>query len=146
VCQDPGEGNVANETLVQTIKEIIAVAKGGDTDGANARYASLFSSREFASYRPEDQRQALKLILLAKHAGDPSPSLVETHRAALAPLAALTAEHGEAADFEMLGICQVVTGDEANASASFRAGLERERATDPDSDLCGRLMKRLSAI
>jgi hypothetical protein len=146
VWKDGREVNVANETLVQTIKEIIAVAKTGDSDGANARYASLFSSAEFAAYRPEDQRQALKLVILAKHTGAPAPSLVETHRAALAPLATLASAHGEAADYEMLGVCQVVTGDEENASVSFRAGLDRERATDPDSDLCGRLMKRLSAI
>jgi hypothetical protein len=137
---------VANETLVQTIKEIIAVAKSGDADGANARYATLFSSAEFAAYQPQDQRQALKLILLAKHVGERTPSLVETHRAAIGPLATLTQAHGDPGDYEMLGICQVVTGDDENASASFRAGLERERAENPDSDLCGRLMKRLSAI
>jgi hypothetical protein len=32
------------------------------------------------------------------------------------------------------------------ASAAFRSGLELERERNPGSDLCGNLMRRLSAI
>jgi hypothetical protein len=137
---------VANEALVNSIKQIMALSKSGDADGANALYAQLFSSPEFVTYRPEDQRQALKLFVLAKRTGALPPSSVETHRAALPALTSLVAAHTEPADYEMLGICQVVTGDETSASTNFRAGLDIERAKDPDSDLCGRLMKHVSSI
>lgn len=134
------------EALVSAVKQIMAVAKGGDADGANALYAALFASPEFAAYRPEDQRQALKLLIHAKRTGRPSPSLVEAHRAAIAPLTALVAAEGEPADHEMLGISHLLVGDTAEASRVFQAGLDLERAAHPESDLCGRLMKRLSSV
>jgi hypothetical protein len=37
-------------------------------------------------------------------------------------------------------------GDEAGASLTFRAGLNIERQRDPQSQLCGRLMKRISMV
>jgi hypothetical protein len=40
----------------------------------------------------------------------------------------------------------VVVGDEATASAIFKAGLRIERARNPQSDLCGTLMKRVSML
>ena len=138
---------MANEALVSTIKQIMAIAKTGDADGANARYAELFASDAFGSYSPEDRRQALKLFILAKQKGGaPAPSFIETHRAAIAPLTSLVDEHDDPADYEMLGVCYVLTGEEAVAATMFRAGLDRERTRDPESDLCGRLMKRFSAI
>jgi hypothetical protein len=137
---------VANEALVDAIKQIMALAKTGDVDGANARYADLFASETFAGYSTEDQRQALKILILAKRKGPVSPSLIETHRAAIAPLAKLVEAHGAASDYEMLGICYQLTGQEADAAAMFRAGLDLERAQDPESDLCGRLMKRFSEL
>ena len=137
---------MANEALVNAVKQIMALAKSGDLDGSNARYAELFTSAEFATYRPEDQRQALKILILAKKSGPPSASLIETHRAAIAPLINLVNATGEPVDFEMLGICQVLTGDEVSAATNFRSGLDIERAKDPESDLCGRLMKHVSSI
>ena len=137
---------MANEALVSTIKQIMALAKTGDADGANTRYADLFASEAFSTYSPEDRRQALKLFIMAKQKGAPSASLIETHRAAIAPLTTLVGDHSEPADYEMLGICYVLVGDEPSAAAMFRAGLDGERARDPESDLCGRLMKRFSSI
>lgn len=137
---------MANEALVSAIKEAMALSKKGDEDGANGRYAELFASPEFASYRPEDQRQALKLVIHAKRTGPRAPSLIETHRAAISPLTALVEAQQEPADYEMLGMCHVLSGDEPTAAAMFRAGLDLERAKDPESDLCGRLMKRFASI
>jgi hypothetical protein len=136
---------VPNEALVSTIKNIMSVAKSGDVDAANKLYGELFSSPEFASYSPGDQRQALKLLVHAKRTGPRPASSVETHRAAMAPLAVLAETHGDPADYEMLGLCQLVVGDIEAAAVSARAGLAIERAKSPESDLCGRLMKLLSA-
>jgi hypothetical protein len=137
---------VANEALVQSIKQIMALAKSGDVDGANARWGELFGAADFASNRPEDQRQALKLFVLAKRTGEPTPSLVDAHRAAIPSLEGLVDAHREPQDYELLGMCKVLAGDEAGASAAFRAGLELERAKDEGSDLCGRLMKHVASI
>lgn len=134
-----------NEALVSTIKNIMSVAKSGDVDAANGLYSELFLSREFASYPPGDQRQALKLLVHAKRTGPRPASSVETHRAAITPLTALTEAHGDPADYEMLGLCQLVVDDIEGAAKSARSGLAIERAKSPDSDLCGRLMKLLSA-
>lgn len=134
-----------NEALVTTLKHIMSVAKTGETDAANALYGELFASPEFASYPPGDQRQALKLLVHAKRTGARPQSLLDTHRAAIGPLTALAEAHGEPADHEMLGMCHLVIGDTESAAQAARAGLEIERARSPESDLCGRLMKLLSA-
>lgn len=122
----------------------MAIAKSGDADGAHAKWAELFSSPDFVAHRPEDQRQALKLLIL-KQTGTPSASLVETYRAAIPVLTALVEATSDPADYEMLGLCHFRTDDHETAATFFRAGLERERAVSPESDLCGRLMKHLAA-
>lgn len=134
-----------NEALVSTIKNIMAVAKNGDVDGANAAWSQLFTSPEFATYSAADQRQALKLLVHAKRTGPRPPSNVETHRAAIPALEALTAAEGDPADYEMLGLCHLVVENTEAAALAARAGLEVERSRSPESDLCGRLMKLLSA-
>jgi hypothetical protein len=138
---------VANEALVNAIKDIVALSKNGDADGAYSGYRDLFGAPEFATYRPEDQRQALKIMILAKGAPEkPTPAMVEAHRAALAPLVELVSAHGEPADHELLGICHVVLGNEESASNIFKAGLAIERERDASSVLCGALMKRVSML
>ena len=138
---------MANEELVRSVKEIIGRAKGGDTDSAYRGYRDLFASPAFAGYRVEDQRQALQLMVLMKGAPKPAtPAMVEAHRAAQSLLVALVASHAEPADHELLGICHVILGDEASASTVFRAGLALERERDPQSKLCGSLMKRVSMV
>jgi hypothetical protein len=62
------------------------------------------------------------------------------------PLKALIAAHDDPGDYELYGICQVVTGDEKGAAASFRKGLTMERERNPQSDLCGSLMKWVAAV
>jgi hypothetical protein len=136
-----------NETLVAAIKKIMILAKAGKSDEAYAAYQELYRSEPFASYSAGDQRQALKLMILAKGIpAFPAPSIVEAHRAAIAPLRALVNAHREPADYELLGICEARTGDEAAARASFQAGLDIERARDPQSPLCGTLMKQVASV
>jgi len=42
---------VANEILVQSVKDIAGKAKAGDMEGAYLGYRDLFASEAFASYR-----------------------------------------------------------------------------------------------
>ena len=136
-----------NETLVAAVKNIVALAKVGKNDESYAAYADLFSGAAFTTYSPPDQRQALKLMILAKGIPSfPGPAIVEAHRAAMEPLRALVTDHGEPADYELLGLCQSRTGDDASAMASFQKGLDIERARDPQSPLCGTLMKRVASV
>jgi hypothetical protein len=138
---------VANEDLVRSIKEIVTRAKGGDPDGAYHGYQELFASDAFGTFRLEDQRQALRLMVLMKGAPKPAtPAMVEAHRAAIPTLTGMVEGHSEPADHELLGICHVVCGDEASASSVFRAGLAIERERSPQSPLCGMLMKRVSML
>jgi hypothetical protein len=138
---------MANDVLVQAVKRIVHLAKNGQLDQAYGGYRSLFESPEFVTYRPDDQRQVLRLMILAK--GAPSPPgapMIEAHRSAVVPLTELVSAHGEPGDHEMLGICHVVLGNEDSASAIFRAGLAIERERNAQSDLCGALMKRISFL
>ena len=139
-------GPMANEALKQSVKQIVSLMREGKTDDAYAGYAALFASPEFVANRPEDQRQVLKLLVHTKRTGRPTPAIVQAHRAAVPALSELAATYGEPADFEMLGLCQVVIGDERAASTSFRAGLTIERARNPQSDLCGALMKWVASV
>jgi len=138
---------VANEQLVRSVKEIVGRAKVGDLDGAYHGYRDLFASSEFGGYRVEDQRQALQLMVLMKGAPKPATTaMAAAHGAARDLLLGIVAAHAEPSDHELLGICHVVLGDEASASSVFRAGLTLERARDPQSKLCGALMKRVSMV
>jgi hypothetical protein len=138
--------SVANEALVKSVKDIAALSKAGDTEGAYRGYRELFASDAFGSYRVEDQRQALKLMVLAKGLpAQPTPAMSEAYASAVSCLQRML-PLGDAADHEMLGVCQVMLGDETSASETFKAGLAIERARDPQSKLCGTLMKRVSSV
>jgi hypothetical protein len=139
--------SMANEQLATSVKRIAALWKTGNVDAVYDAYRALFESQEFLSYRPQDQRQALRLMVLAKSPqGRPGPAMIEAHRAALVPLTELVSTDSEPADHEMLGICHVLLGNEAAASAIFKAGLAIERERSPQSDLCGALMRRISLL
>lgn len=138
---------MANTELVQSIKDIVGRAKNGDADGAYQGYRDLFAGPAFAGYRVEDQRQALQLMVLMKNAPKPATAAMrEAHVAARGILVRLVSAHAEPSDHELLGICHVVLGDEASASDVFKAGLAIERIRDPQSKLCGTLMKRVSMV
>jgi hypothetical protein len=138
---------VANSELIEAIKGIIVLAKEQGLDAGYHGYRELFASGAFAGYRDEDQRQALRLMVLMKGAPQPpTEAMMGAHGAALELLTKLVSTHAEPADHELLGICHVVLGDEPSAGAVFRAGLAIERERSPQSKLCGTLMKRLSMV
>ena len=138
---------MASEELVQTVKLIVSQARAGKAEEAYAGYRALFSDPVFVTYPAEDQRRVLNLMVHAKKQGNMPPAhVIEAHRAAIGPLSELAAAYGEPADFEMLGLCQVMTDDEPAAARSFRAGLNIERARNPQSDLCGSLMKWVASV
>jgi hypothetical protein len=138
---------VANEALVQSVKEIVARAKEGDVEGSYLGYRDLFTSEAFATYRVEDQRQALRLMIAKKGAPTKAtPAMIEAHRVAVGLLTELVSTLGDPSDHELLGMCHVLLGNEDSASAIFKAGLAIERARNPSSDLCGQLMKRVSML
>jgi hypothetical protein len=138
---------MANEELVQAIKKIHGLARSGNLNEAYGAYRDLFSSPAFLAYRPEDQRQALRLMIFAKGVpSNPTPAMIEAHRSAVAPLTELVSVHHEPADHEMLGMCHVLIGNEESAGVIFRQGLAIERERSPQSDLCGAFMKRISLL
>jgi tetratricopeptide (TPR) repeat protein len=137
---------MSKEALVSAVKAIVAQQRAGDVEGSYEGYAKLYSSPEFAANKPEDQRQALKLLILAKRYGQPSEKLIEAHRAAIPALTELVSTLNEPEDYELLGICHQMIGNEEAASNMFRQGLTLERARNPQSDLCGRLMTRVASI
>lgn len=140
-------GGMSKEALVTAVKQIIALSKEGKSDEAYSAYRDLFSDPAFGKHRPEDQRQALKLMVLAKSAPSKrTPMMIEAHTAAIPPLTELVSQHSEPADFEMLGMCRVLLGQEDAAMAVFKAGLTIERERSPGSDLCGALMRRVSLL
>jgi hypothetical protein len=137
---------MSKEALVAAVKQIVGTSRGGDVEASYDGYKDLFTAPWFTQNKPEDMRQALKLLVLAKRTGQPSAKCVEAHRSAIAPLTELVSTHNEPEDYEMLGICHVLIGNDQAASNMFRQGLTLERERNPASDLCGRLMTRVSQI
>lgn len=137
---------MSKEFLVASVKQIMAQVRSGDAEGSYEGYRALYSDPQFLQNKPEDQRQALKLLILAKRTGKPSEVLVEAHRAAIPALTELVSTGNEPEDYEMLGLCHLMIGNDQAASNMFREGLQLERARNAASDLCGRLMTRLSSI
>ena len=107
-------GIMPSPELVAAVKTIVASARAGDLDAAYGGYRALFSGPAFVSFDSHEKRQALRLMIHAKGVPDPpTPAMVEAHRAALTQLAQLVKLEGEPADYEMLGMCHVVVGNEA---------------------------------
>lgn len=138
---------MATEALVKRIKEIIGIAKAGKADEAWAAYAAFFRSAEFRTFPLEEQRSALKLVVNIKvppsHATAPH---LDAFRAAVEPLTEILGAMGSPEDFQWLGICHVVLGDEKQAAELFRTGLKLERDRNSQSDLCGSLMKWVASV
>jgi hypothetical protein len=138
---------MANEELVSSVKRIRMLSQGGDLDAAYNGYRDLFASPVFPTYKPEDQRKALQLMILNKNAPrKPTETMIDAHRAAVPALTELVSVYQDPGDHEMLGICHVLLGNEDSASHIFREGLALERQRNPSSDLCGELMKRISML
>ena len=138
---------MASEQLKQAVKSIANMMRNGQEELAYDGYRSLFADPDFPRYSAEDQRVPLKLMVHTKRHENIAPAyVVEAHRAAIGPLQELAGIHGEPADFEMLGMCQAMCGDEKGASTSYGIGLNIERARNPQSDLCGSLMTRRASV
>jgi hypothetical protein len=138
---------MSKEALVAAVKNAVSLSRAGKHDEAFSAYHQLYVRPDFMQNRPEDQRQALKLLILAKRPGiKTSEPLVAAHRAALEPLTELVSRFNEPEDYEMLGACHALIGNEASAAAIFKEGLRIERERNAGSDLCGSLMTRLSAL
>lgn len=136
-----------NETLVAAVKKIVAARRDGREEEGWNGFRELFSSPEFPKYEPAEQRQAMKLMIDRKVAPHmPKPYVIEAHRAAIGPLTELVSALNDPADYELLGICHVVVGNEQAAGNIFRTGLKLERDRDPQSTLCGSLMKWVAAV
>lgn len=135
-----------NVELVAALKKIASLARSGRTDEGYREYAALFSSSSFASYRPEEQRQALKLMVLAKSPPAKSAVVIDAYRAARARLEALTKASSEPVDLEMLGATHVMCDDPQAANGAFARALEIERARDPSSALIASLMSRVASL
>jgi hypothetical protein len=141
----PPSASGKNEAFVEAVKKIMIVLKSGRTDEGYSQYADLLSSEGFGEYRADDQRQALKLLLLAK-APDRTEPVMRAYRIALKRIQSLVDAHAEPADYEMLGVAHVQLEDRPAASAAFDIALKLERARNPTSDLCASLGRRISAL
>jgi hypothetical protein len=138
---------MATEALVTEVKRIVGLAKSGSVDDAYKAYAALYRSAQFRAYPMEEQRQAIKLVANVKvPPSRPTPAQIDAFRAAIEPLTEMLGALGEPEDFQWLGICCMVAGDEARAGELFRTGLRLERERNPQSDLCGSLMKWVAAV
>jgi hypothetical protein len=135
-----------NEALVAALKKIMMLSRNGRAAEAYDEYTNLFSSDTFTSYRPEDQRQALKLMVLAKSHPTDVKSVTSAHSAALPRIKALVEATSEAADQELLGVTHLFLGDTKAAGVAFKTALDAERTKNPGSELIASLMKRVSQI
>ncbi|MGE0871156.1 MAG: hypothetical protein AB7P03_21505 [Kofleriaceae bacterium] len=96
----------SKEALAATVKRIVGSARAGRTPEAYDAYAALFQDTDFARQRPQDQRQVLKLMVMAKSPPSPSASVIQAYKSALARLEALVEECNDPADVEMVGLCR----------------------------------------
>ncbi len=138
----PGQG-APTEALKAALKKIIGYVKRGATEEAYQGYKELFASEDLAAARPDDQRAALRLMVLAKTPPPTTPAVLDAHRAALVRLQALVDLYKEPADYEMLGVCQALLDQEEAAKASFAAGLSLEESRNPSSELYSKLVRRV---
>lgn len=148
---------MTKDELVGVVKQIMGHFRDGKNQAAYEAFAELLQRPTYGQLRPEDQRQALKLLIQGKrselgmhrelNASDPlDASILTSHRAALMPLTELVSTLSDPEDFELLGMVHQRLGNLESASSIYRAGLQLERERSPQSDLCGALMTRLSSI
>jgi len=133
-----------NEAIVARVKKAITLAKKGEIATAYKEYETLFSSDEFAEARAEDQRQALKLMVMAKLPTPLPEPVVEALLAAILRLQKLVEAYKEPADLEILGVGYQLIDDSDAALRVFTEALEIERARNAESELCTRLTTRVA--
>jgi hypothetical protein len=136
----------SNEALAATLKKIVTLTKNGRTDEAYEEFTNLFSAPSFGDLPPDDQRHALRLLVLAKTPAAKGEALLDAHRAAMLRIRALVDALDEPGDHEMLGVTYLMFDDTTAAKASFEAALERARARDPESPLSFAIRKRMAEL
>jgi len=110
---DPSGGEVVidarnKDALASTVKRIVGTARAGRATQAYGAYAALFEDPAFAQQRPQDQRQVLKLMVMAKTLPPQTPMVVEAYRRAMSRLKALTEEAADPVDSELISACQTI--------------------------------------
>ena len=93
------------QALAATVKRIVGAAREGATQLAFQAYAALFEDDNFARQRPQDQRQVLKLLVMAKSIPPPTQPVIHAYRTALDRLRVLAEVTNDPVDSEMLGVC-----------------------------------------
>ncbi|MBI2389078.1 MAG: hypothetical protein HYV09_05620 [Deltaproteobacteria bacterium] len=142
--RDNGSAPKKNEQLVAALKKALALAKKGDLTEAYREYEALFSGDMFATARPEDQRQAMRLMLTKMPTSRAAP-MIDAAAAAIVRLQHLVEEHKEPLDYELLGMGYEIIEDLDGARRAYADGLAIERERNPKSELCGRLSSRVAA-
>ncbi len=140
---------MTKDELVAAIKQILPLTRAQKWDEAFTQYQALVGREDFLELKPDDQRKVLEMMILqpAKQLPNKLSAIVlDAHRAALPALIELVSNHNEPADYELLGLAHQRLGNEEAASNIYKAGLQLERARNAASDLCGRLMNRMSAL
>ncbi|MBX3227461.1 MAG: hypothetical protein KIT84_13990 [Labilithrix sp.] len=130
----------------EALKQARSAAKEGRLDDMFRQYGTVFASGSFASMRPDDQRQALKLMFFGKQPDVASDDVKNAYRVTLPILQALVLRDRDPADYELLGMAYAVLEEPEKAMEIFKKALDVERARNPASDLCGSLMRRVSQL
>jgi hypothetical protein len=134
------------EALAKALRKIGVLVRNGRPEEAYAEYAELFASASFADTRPDEQRHALRAMLLVRDPPPRTAAVVAAHRSAVDRLGALVAATKDPRDHELLGIAHLVLDDPAAARAAFRAGLDIEVDRDSTSELSASLKRWLGAL
>ncbi len=139
-------GRTEKEQLLRALGAIFALAKGGRVEEAYREYGALCSSPAFADQSPDEQRQALKLLVVLTVPAVPSDAMRDAHRAALDRASALVERIGDPGDYELMGLCQMALNESKAGGETFRKALEIEIARNPQSELCARLKRHVSGL
>jgi hypothetical protein len=137
-----GDGDKA--PLASALKKIVELSRAGRQEEAFGECTALLESSAFTGYSPGDQRHALGLVLVLERPAQPSEALRRAHVSARTRARALVERFGDSADYELMGLCQLALDESAEATETFRKGLELERVRNPRSELCARLASRVS--
>jgi hypothetical protein len=142
----PGANGAPIAVIKSAVKEAIALAREARWDEFYATYAQLFHTPAFAENREDDQRQALRLMIMTKGLPAPSTSAgVQAYQAAWYALTRLLNTHHDARDYELLGLTHLRLGDEEGARKLFQTGHEAAIAAN-DGELCGAFLRHLSLL
>jgi hypothetical protein len=132
--------------LKSAVKSAVALARESRWEEFYGVYAGLFADPSFSQNKTDDQRQALKLMIMTK--GLPAPTTqqgIEAYQAAWHALSHLVGALHDPRDYELLGLTHLRLQDEAGAKKVFQQGLEVAQG-GTDADLCGPFLRHLSTL